>query len=172
MNAAYVYLQIYRMFDRSTPLKVNCGDLCGSICCKGEDCGMYLFPGEEEVYKLLSPDWVNIEKSDFTYSLDGKVYHTPLAVCQGKCDRYERPLACRIFPLTPYINSKDELEIVTDPRAKRLCPLAKAFYLDEFESDFLNNIRKSFLLLMKNKRVRAFLKEYSLYLDDFFKFYK
>lgn len=172
MNAAYVYLQIYRLFDRCTPLKVDCGDLCGGACCKGEDCGMYLFPGEEEVYKLLTPDWINIEQSDFTYKIDNKTYNVPLALCQGSCDRFERPLACRIFPLTPYINSGGTLEIVIDPRAKRLCPLAKAFYPEDFEPDFVDRVEKAFLLLMKNSHVRAFMKEYSLYLDDFFKFYK
>lgn len=171
MNAAYVYLQIYRLFDQCTPLRVNCGDLCGSACCKGDDCGMYLFPGEEEVYKLLNPDWIRIERSNFTYCVDGKKYRTPLALCSGSCDRFQRPLACRIFPLTPYINSDDKLEIIIDPRAKRICPLAKAFYLDDFEQNFTDNVRMSFLLLMKNKHVRAFMKEYSLYLKDFFKFY-
>ena len=71
MNSAYVYLQIYKLFDSCTPIKADCGQLCDKACCKGDnDCGMYLFPGEKEVYKLLSPDWVKIEQSDFTYMAD------------------------------------------------------------------------------------------------------
>lgn len=172
MNAAYVYLQIYRLFDRCTPLKVDCGNLCSGACCKGEDCGMYLFPGEEEVYKLLTPDWINIERSDFTYTVDEKIYNVPLAMCSGTCDRFDRPLACRIFPLTPYINTDGELDIIIDPRAKRLCPLAKAFYIEDFEPEFVNKVEKAFLLLMKNRYVRAFMNEYSLYLNEFLRFYK
>ena len=172
MNSAYVYLQLYRLFDNCTPLKVNCGDLCGSACCKGDDCGMYLFPGEKEVYKLLTPDWISIEKSDFFYTCDGKKYNVPIAFCKGKCNRFERPLSCRIFPLTPYVGKDGKLDIIIDPRAKRICPLAKAFYMEDFEPDFIKKVRASFVLLMKNRHIRAFMESYSEYLDDFLKFYK
>ena len=62
MNVEYIYLQLYRLFDNSTPLKADCGKLCGKSCCKGDDGGMYLFPGEEKVFGLLNPDWTKIEK--------------------------------------------------------------------------------------------------------------
>lgn len=170
MNAAYIYLQLYRLFDSSTPIKADCGQLCGSLCCQGDDCGMYLFPGEIEVYKLLSPKWVRIEKSDFYYKFGDKRYNVPLLLCDGDCDRFERPLACRIFPLTPYIKD-DKLEIIIDPRAKSICPMAKGLYLEDFDSDFIANIKKSFVFLMKNKHFKHYMNEYSLYLDDFLKFY-
>ena len=47
MNAAYIYLQLYRLFDDTTPVPVDCGQLCDSACCKDDDDGdngMYLFP--------------------------------------------------------------------------------------------------------------------------------
>lgn len=172
MNSAYVYLQLYRLFDNCTPLKVNCGELCGSICCKGDDSGMYLFPGEKEVYKLLNTSRINISRSDFSYRYEDKDYNVPIALCEGNCDRYDRPLACRIFPLTPYINKDGELDVIIDPRAKALCPLAKAFYIEDFEDEFVRRVRLAFVLLMKNKHVRAFMKSYSEYIDDFLKFYK
>ncbi len=172
MNPAYVYLQIYRMFDHCTPLRVDCGELCGSACCKGDDCGMYLFPGEEEVYKLLPPERISVEKSDFSYTDNGITHYVPLAMCSGSCDRYERPLACRIFPLTPYIDGSGQLTVIIDPRAKRLCPLAKAFCIEDFEREFVKKIHNTFLLLTKNRRIRSFMREYSLYLEEFMRFYK
>ena len=36
-----------------TPLKKDCGRVCGAACCRspeGEETGMLLFPGEEELY--------------------------------------------------------------------------------------------------------------------------
>ena len=172
MNAAYVYLQIYRLFDRCTPLKVDCGNLCSGACCKGEDCGMYLFPGEEEVYKLLTPDWINIERSDFTYTVDEKIYNVPLALCSGTCDRFDRPLACRIFPLTPYINTDGALEIIIDPRAKSVCPLTKNTEISDFAPDFVESVYKAFRILMSNKEFYSFMEAYSKYIQEYFKFFK
>lgn len=171
MKPAYVYLQLYKLFDTVTPIKADCGMLCGKACCKGDDCGMFLFPGEEEVYKLLKPSWLSVQYSDFTYSFNGKEYKTPIAMCKGACDRFERPLACRIFPLTPYIDNNDRLTVITDPRAKGICRLAKGLKLDEFDPLFLKNIKRTFLLLDKNKKIHAYLKEYSRYLDEFARFF-
>lgn len=171
MNAAYVYLQLYRLFDRSTPIPADCGRLCGKACCKGDESGMFLFPAEEQVYNLLDPDWIKIESTDFSYVYNNKTYYTPIAMCASECDRYQRPLACRIFPLTPYINKNGKLEIIIDPRAKGVCPLARGLYMEDFDAAFVNNVRKAFRLLMKNKRFAAFMREYSLYLDEFRKFF-
>ena len=172
MNAAYVYLQLYKLFDNVTPVPVDCGELCNKACCKGEDSGMLLFPGEEDVFSLLNPDWITVDKTDLTYEYDGKQYAVPIAMCKGECDRYQRPLACRIFPLTPYLNDKGGIDVIVDPRGKGICPMAKAFYIEDFDGEFVNNIKKAFILLAKNKRVRAFLKAYSDYLDEFKRFYK
>ncbi len=171
MNTAYIYLQLYRLFDEITPVEVDCGQLCQKACCKGDDSGMFLFPGEKEVYKLLNPDWITIEKTDFTYEYNGKTYNTPIALCSGTCDRYQRPLSCRIFPLTPYLNEQGKIDIIVDPRGKGVCPLAKAFYLDDFDDTFVKNVKKAFILLAKNKQFYTFLEEYSRYLDEFRRFY-
>ncbi|MCH5210142.1 MAG: hypothetical protein J1F01_04165 [Oscillospiraceae bacterium] len=171
MNTAYVYLQLYRLFDDVTPVEVDCGMLCGKACCKGDDSGMFLFPGEKEVFKLLNPDWIKIDKTDFYYEYDGKKHNVPIAFCSGKCDRYQRPLACRIFPLTPYLNEEGKIEIITDPRAKSVCPLAKAFLHEDYDSVFIKNIKKAFILLAKNKQFYEFLKEYSKYIDEFKRFF-
>lgn len=172
MNTAYVYLQLYRLFDSVTPVSADCGRLCAKACCKGDDSGMFLFPGEKSVFTLLNPDWIKTEKTDFTYKYNGKTYNTPIAVCSGACDRYQRPLACRIFPLTPHLGKDGRLEVIVDPRAKALCPMAKAFLIEDFDDTFVKNIKKAFLLLMKNKRFAAFFEEYSKYIDDFRRFYE
>ena len=104
MNTAYVYLQLYKLFDEITPVPVDCGELCSKACCMGDDSGMYLFPGELEVFKLLTPDWAKIENSDFKYTHNNKTYSLPICFCDGSCDRFQRPLACRIFPLTPVLD--------------------------------------------------------------------
>ena len=148
MNTAYIYLQLYKLFDDVTPVPVDCGQLCDKACCKGDDSGMFLFPGEKEVFNLLNPDWVRIEKTDFTYDYNGKTYTTPIAMCQGHMD------------------------IIVDPRAKGVCPMAKGFYLEDFDAVFIKNIKKAFSLLMKNKQFKAFMVEYSKYLDEFKRFYK
>lgn len=172
MNTAYIYLQLYRLFDDVTPIPVDCGQLCDKACCKGSDSGMFLFPGEKKVFDLLNPKWIKIDKTDFFYEYNGKKYNVPIAMCQGHCDRYQRPMACRIFPLTPYLNESGKLEIIIDPRAKGICPMAKSFYLDDFDENFLKNVRRTFSLLSKNKQFYAFLKEYSAYIDEFRRFYK
>lgn len=172
MKSAYVYLQLYRLFDDITPIPVDCGQLCEAACCKGDDSGMFLFPGEEAVYDLLKPEWLKIEESDFTYMFKDKIYHVPIAMCSGSCDRYERPLACRIFPLTPYINHNGELEVIIDPRAKSVCRLAKAFKMEDFSRNFVKNVERVSKLLCTNKRTRAFLEEYSRYLDEFLRFFE
>lgn len=171
MNSAYVYLQLYRMFDNNTPIPADCGKLCGKACCSGDDSGMLLFPGEAEVYKLLNPEGFRIEKTDLSYVYEGKERRADILFCDGNCDRYVRPLACRIFPLTPVLDKDDRIEIITDPRAKRICPLAKTLYMDEYDADFVKSVRRAFVLLAKNKHVRAYLKEYTDYINEFRRFF-
>ena len=172
MNVEYIYLQLYRLFDKVTPIKADCGRLCGKRCCKGDDGGMYLFPGEEKVFQMLEPDWAEIEKSDFCYSFNGKAKQTLILFCNGRCDRYQRPLACRIFPLTPYINKDGKAEIIVDPRAKALCPLSNTLDITDFDAKFVKNIKKAFTVLMKNKEIAEYLKQYSEYIEEYKIFFK
>lgn len=171
MNSAYVYLQLYRLFDKKTPIPADCGQLCGKACCQGEDCGMYLFPGEKKVFQLLDPEWAKIENSDFEYSYNNKTKKVPLILCNGKCDRYQRPLACRIFPLTPYLDKTGKLSVITDPRAKSLCPLANNLQLSDYDSTFVKNVYRAFTILSSNKEFYAFLDTYSRHLDEYLRFF-
>ena len=40
------------------------------------------------------------------------------------CERNDRPLACRIFPLLPVIRN-DEVKVAADQRARAVCPLLR-----------------------------------------------
>jgi len=171
MNTAYIYLQIYRLFDNAMPIKGDCGKLCNKACCKGDEGGMYIFPMEKSVYDLINPAWVKIESSDFTYEYQGRTKNVPILFCNGDCDRYQRPLACRIFPLTPYLNGEGKLEIIVDPRAKSLCPLSRQLDVDEYDYKYVKNIKKAFTLLMKNDEFKAYMQAYSAYIDEYRKFF-
>jgi hypothetical protein len=99
-----------------TPLKRDCGRICGARCCRpleGENTGMLLFPGEAEAYA---------GKDGFVVR---KTAQGDLLLCSGVCDRNERPLSCRLFPLLPVIGDDGKVRVVTDLRAKAVCPLAR-----------------------------------------------
>ena len=99
-----------------TPLKRDCGRICGARCCRPleeEETGMLLFPGEAEAY-ACKPGW------EVRRTARGD-----LLLCPGACGRDERPLSCRLFPLLPLIGDDGEIRVVTDLRAKAVCPLAR-----------------------------------------------
>lgn len=171
MNTAYVYLQLYKLFDDLTPLPVDCGMLCKKACCGGSDSGMYLFPGEQEVFNLLNPSWAKLERSDFKYTHNKKNYFLPICFCNGNCDRFQRPLACRIFPLTPILDENKKLKIITDPRAKSICPLSLTYSVSDYDRNFIKQLKNTFMLLMKNDQFKSFMIEYTDYLNEFKKFF-
>lgn len=89
----FLILKAYELLDRNTPLKTDCGRLCGSLCCKGDSkTGMWLFPGEEFFFEELSGFTVLNCDGNFGYKE---------VVCKGVCDRKTRPLACRLYPFFP-----------------------------------------------------------------------
>lgn len=101
------------LFDVLTPLKTDCGALCGGACCAshaGEETGMLLFPGEERYYTAL-PGF-RLQATD----------HGTLLICSGACDRCDRPISCRIFPLLPVVRG-GEIKVAMDARARVVCPL-------------------------------------------------
>nr|HML49564.1 hypothetical protein [Clostridia bacterium] len=94
------------LLAQRTPLKSDCGRLCNAACCQADEegrGGMLLFPGEERFYDPL-PGWARLEPMDF----GGRP--SRLLVCEGRCERSQRPLACRIFPLTPVLRA-DGLDV-------------------------------------------------------------
>ena len=101
-----------------TPLAFDCGKRCAAACCQGgEEDGMLLFPEEERYYKDCA--WASLKEDRLGKRL----------VCHGLCERENRPLACRIFPLTIKVSGQEDgrfkANIMMDVRAWPVCPLMK-----------------------------------------------
>lgn len=164
MNKKLLYRKAYRLLDRSTPLKFDCGLLCGQKCCSGgTHQGMLLFPGEEAVLEGKAP---------FLHISRRSSGNEPVrfAVCRGTCIRKFRPLACRIFPLAPYISEEGKLRIVEDPRARYLCPLLASEGITPPDLLFRRNVYRAFRLLLTDReiaqsihRLSGILKEYAVF---------
>lgn len=151
MNSKKIYSHIYKLLENVTPLNIDCGKLCGSVCCKGDkDTGMYLFPFEENMYEK-NENWFHICDSDFL--IDKKP--VKIFICNGKCKRNMRPLSCRIFPVFCIDN-----ELKSDIRANSLCPLVYGqISLSEYNPDFIFNLKKVFNILNKFSITKKYIKE-------------
>ena len=114
MDALQAVIRAREMLEKATPLKGDCGRVCGGACCRPDEDGqggMLLFPGEERLYDPLPPGW-RLERDAGV--LDGAW----LLICDGTCDRRMRPLSCRLFPLLP-----TPAGCRMDRRAWAVCPL-------------------------------------------------
>ncbi len=121
MTATEAVLRARALLQHITPLKSDCGRVCGAACCAPDEDGqggMLLFPGEEALYSVL-PEGFALSRDDSV--LPGMT----LLTCSGRCDRNDRPLACRLFPLTPVIKEEGRIALRMDPRAFSCCPLAE-----------------------------------------------
>ncbi len=158
-----LYLQIYRMLERVTPLKSDCGLLCNKACCDGGDAdlGMYLFPGEELLLSGLG--YFRIMPTDIQLKNGNNVL---LVNCDGKCDRKFRPLACRIFPLTPYLTYRRTLTLEMDVRATGICPLAKGKNTP-LQPDFIRAVRQSIRIMSRDPEIVSFIETLSRILDEY-----
>ena len=130
-----------------TPLKRDCGRVCGARCCRplgGEETGMMLFPGEAEAYA---------GKEGWT------IRHTErgeMAVCPGTCDRDERPLSCRLFPLLPLPGNGGSVRVATDLRAQAVCPLARQGK-SALDPAFIDAVREAGEILLRREEQAVFL---------------
>ena len=138
-----------------TPLKRDCGSVCGGRCCRsleGEETGMLLFPGEEELYRNRE-GWRILETAA-----------GPMVVCPGTCNRAERPLSCRLFPLLPLLRG-DRIRTVTDARARAVCPLARQG-VRAMDPAFTEAVREAGEALAADPRQRAFLERLAAEQDE------
>ena len=130
-----------------TPLKRDCGRVCGARCCEpleGEETGMLLFPGEEACY-AGQPGWALRDTAM------GR-----MAVCSGRCDRAERPLACRMFPLLPVPDRDGKVRALVDLRARAVCPLARQG-IEAMDPAFIGAVKEAGECLMADAEQAAFL---------------
>ena len=136
-----LYNQAFAILGSFTSLKADCGQFCGQNCCKGdENTGMLLFPEEETTLRVIES------------------HGRRLAVCDGRCDRSERPLSCRIFPFFPVmINGR--VRAVPDLRGINICPMLA--HLDEikFSRRFLRRVERVGELLYSDPECAEFMQE-------------
>lgn len=165
MNVYDFYIPIYESLQDITPLKKDCGMLCSGACCKDGDekTGMLLFPHEEKMLENVS--FAEIEISNCEY---GESEIAKLFFCDGQCDRKFRPLACRIFPLMPYLKN-GKLTLVMNPMAKNLCPLARSLDVFDLEPMFVKNVKKAMNRVLKLKDGRDYIMMLTEIADDFVK---
>lgn len=148
----------YERLYHKTPLGFyNCGRLCDGLCCRGDSQGMWLFPHEEVLFK---------EKEGFEICETEGNYGYPMVICSGECNRKERPLACRIFPLFPLVfedEGKLKFEVVYDPRAG-MCPLARKN--EPLDPSFIKEVRMAARKLAEDPETLEYLKAVSLELVE------
>ena len=136
-----------------TPLKSDCGRLCEGACCQGDEgTGMLLFPGEDTLYAQCS--FGRVIDADFT--LGGKTAR--LFVCEGRCDRKNRPLACRLFPLFLTFRKNGEPKVRMDRRARAVCPLTD-YGMDALDPAFIDAVRSAYDLLLEDEGCAAYLRD-------------
>lgn len=149
--------EAYAQLEKATPLgRMNCGELCGAVCCtaKAGD-SMELFPFEKELF-------VSSEGYEIT---EGEV---SLVKCSGKCNRSERPLACRIYPLFPMVTEEDgeeNISVIYDPRARSSCPLCAQ--REKLDRRFVRAVRRAGKYLLKDPVTASYLRNTSEYLREF-----
>lgn len=145
-----------KWLEEITPLKKDCGRICRAACCaslEGEETGMLLFPGEEVLY-LNRPEWV-LRRTD-TGNL--------LLICPGICNRTDRPLSCRLFPLLPFL-SEGSIRVRMDLRARAVCPLARQG-IRALDPVFPEAVRQVGEILLSEERQRLFLERLSAEQED------
>ena len=133
-------LRARALIGERTPLTFDCGALCGAACCRPDEDGqggMYLFPGEESLLPGAG---------------DGLA---PIYVCDGRCRREDRPLACRIFPLTP-VRKRDGWGVKIDRRARAMCLLSR-FGTRGLDPEFVRAVRAAVRLIASDAQGEAFL---------------
>ena len=146
-----------------TPLRRDCGRLCGASCCQADESGkggMILFPGEETRYGAQTP-WARISPGEIA------VAGRPLQMltCDGTCDRAERPLACRVFPLTP-VALDDKIDVVLDVRAWPVCPLMP-HGMKGLDAAFVAAVRAAAALLWEDSACRLAIEAMTEHLRKF-----
>lgn len=144
-----LYKKARKIIGNKTPLRKDCGLLCGNVCCKGDEkTGMLLFPNERTSLKVTEKDGVR------------------LAVCDGKCERQERPLSCMIFPFFPYLTEDGRVRVIPDIRGYNVCPLVSERENVRFDRIFLRRVKQVGRLLREDGECRAFLLDTSREIDS------
>ena len=138
----------YEYLENVTPLRYDCGRLCGGACCEGEG-EIWLLPDEEMLFR--GREDFEIKYTDGEYNLK----------CDADCagERGVRPFGCRIFPYFPIVEKTDgrlKVRLMLDPRGTPFCPLANC--REKCEKSFERAVRKAVRLLCTEERYYMFFK--------------
>ena len=145
-----LYNKAKKAIGDQTPLKADCGQLCGGACCKGDsNTGMLLFPFEETTLETKNAG------------------ERTLAVCEGYCNRRERPLSCMIFPFFPCIDETGKITVKPDLRGMPVCPMLCHTNEIRFDPVFLRRVARVGRILSRDKESRQMLEEISKEIDDY-----
>ena len=148
MNDALIQ-KAYAILGDLTPLKTDCGALCGAACCQSDvdgQGGVALLPPEQA--RLSQVDWAQMGRD---CAMDA-----PMLLCRAACDRELRPYLCRIFPLCPVQRPDGRWTVRMDARARAVCPLARSG-LKGLDPDFVRAAARSAAALAQDPKGEAFL---------------
>lgn len=152
MPALDAVLAARELLATVTPLKADCGRLCASACCEGDEAtGMLLFPGEDALYANCA--FARVIPAQFDLAGSPAL----LLVCEGTCERDNRPLACRLFPLFLSFCEDGSTRVRMDTRARAVCPLC-GYGLSALDPAFREAARRAYDALLGDARCRAYLK--------------
>ncbi|MCG8401167.1 MAG: hypothetical protein MJA84_06175 [Firmicutes bacterium] len=157
-----IYRHLYNATANPTPIRKNCGELCGRACCRPAprgELGIYLFPGEETMFSRRE-NWLTWEEHDpvehgFPVSWNEPVYFVR---CSGSCPREMRPLACRFFPLAPHLNRDGSLRLIYETLdLPYRCPLITSG--TPLEPRFINMVETAWEILLRDRRIGDLVRE-------------
>ena len=155
MNAQQAVEAARAILRDVTPLKTDCGRVCGAACCAPDETGkggMLLFPGEEKLYDPL-PEGFRILPDDSVIP-DGF-----LLTCAGRCERTMRPLSCMFFPIRPTFKG----DVRIDRRGLSTCPLAE-YGIGGLDSEFVQAARKAAQVLASCDEIKEYLRALGAYI--------
>ena len=147
MDALDRVIRARELLNDVTPLRSDCGRICGRACCRSDENGkggMLLFPGEE---KLYGGDGEFQVRPDDTVTADGLI-----VTCSGRCERDRRPLACRFFPMRPAASGR----AVMDRRSAWVCPLYEGGR-DGLRAEFVSAAEEAARILAEDPSLARFM---------------
>ncbi|GBF33000.1 hypothetical protein DCCM_2097 [Desulfocucumis palustris] len=154
------FKKLYGLLEDVTPLKEDCGGLCGARCCTEWDkgVGVLLLPGEEKMFG--EKDWCRLaELPPEEQPFPGE--NSYLLYCRGTCPREERPLLCRTFPLAPFMDENDGVKLILDEDGLLVCPLVKLGKMERLDPHFIGNVLQVWRELAGKKFARAYIENYT-----------
>ncbi len=163
MDSVSAVLAAGKILEYVTPLNKNCGNICGKKCCDKSEAGdgMLLFPGEESLYKSAT--------GMFSTSVINRPFFSYYVTCSGVCDRSLRPLACRFFPVIPFIEQKNETNIRgirIDTRAWPVCPLAESG-ITGLSAEFVNKAKEAASILLSCEETMRYIIKLNKFIDSY-----